>query len=198
MCVQTNSSLSFEPSLSQPLLDVGFHLHRQSSVDPVPPLSTPPGSFPAEKPADNKPHTRNIPVAFLSSQFTHISKSILFLWSSRGTQSAVKHPSLKMTLEFLFFRIWPPLPLVCQSCLCAVPRSQCQVSVYFAISFFSAPGTSVTRFTSNPSWGWSSSLLVELYLHCLDGDKFADPAVPSVSEDIDNKRITVYSGRCMI
>ena len=59
-----------------------------------------------------------------SSLATHISTSILFLWSSRGTQSAVKHPSLKMTLEFLFFRIWPPLPLVCQSCLCAVPRSQ--------------------------------------------------------------------------
>ena len=178
---------------------LGVYLHRQSSVDPIPALSIPSGSFPAEKPADNKSPTRNIPspssVSQLPSYPTQYSFSGLpMIPSPRSTTPVQGSPSNSSFsgcgLPATGPPIIPPQPY-------RDPRAL--VSAYFVISCASATGSSVTRFTSNPddfsvsqSWGWrSSSLRTEV---CLDGDKIADPSASSLSEDICSMRITVILG----
>ena len=178
---------------------LGVYLHRQSSVDPIPPLSIPSGSSPAEKSADNKPYTRNIPspssLASLPVYPTQYSFSGLPVVPSPRSSTPVQGSPSNSSfsgcgLPATGSPIMPPQPY-------RDPRAQ--VSAYFAISCASATGSSVTRFTSSPddfsvsqSWGWrSSSLRAEV---CLDGDKIADPSVPSVSEEINSMRITVILG----
>jgi hypothetical protein len=180
---------------------LGVYLHRQSSVDPIPPLSIPSGSFRAEKPADNKPYTHSIPppssIASLPIYPTQYSFSGLPVVPSPRSGTPVQgSPSNSSfsgcSLPATGPPIMPPQPY-------RDPRAQ--VSAYFAISCASATGSSVTRFTSNPddfsvsqSWGWrSSSLRAEV---CLDGDKIADPFAPSMSEDIqvNSMRVTVILG----
>jgi hypothetical protein len=175
---------------------LGVYLHRQSSVDPVPPLSIPSGSFPAEKSGDNKSPTRNIPspssLSQLPSYPTQYSFSGLpMIPSPRSTTPVQGSPSNSSFSGCGLPATGPP----------AIPPQpyrdpRAQVSAYFVISCANATGSSVTRFTSNPddfsvsqSWGWrSSSLRTEV---CLDGD---NPSAPSLSEDICSMRITVILG----
>ena len=183
---------------------LGVYLHRQSSIDPIPPLSIPSGSLPAEKPAESRPDTRNSPSpssmtqlptyptqysfsglpVVLSAVPTPRSNTPVQGSPSNSSSSGSVHPATSPP-------IIPPQPY-------RDPRAQ--VSAYFAISCASATGSSITRFTSNPddfsvsqSWGWrSSSLRAEV---CFDGDKFAaDPSSPSLSEEINSMRITVILG----
>ena len=127
-------------------------------------------------------HTQH-PVAFLSSQFTHIFNPI-----QCPVQGSPSNPFFSVCV---LPATGPPIKSVQ---LYRDPRAQ--VSTYFAIFYASVTCSSVTRFTSNPdffsvsqSWGWrSSSLRAEV---CLDGDKIPDPSAPSVSENIDCMRIVV-------
>jgi len=176
---------------------LGIYLHRQSSVDPIPPLSIPSGSLPAEKPADNWPYTRNIPTPMtqLPTYPTQYSFSGLpVVITPRSNTPVQGSPSNSSFSGSVLPATGPP---VIPSQPYRDPRAQ--VSAYFAISCASATGSSVTRFTSNPddfsvsqSWGWrSSSLRAEV---CFDGDKIADPSSPSPSEEISSMRITVVLG----
>jgi hypothetical protein len=178
---------------------LGVYLHRQSSVDPIPPLSIPSGSLPAEKPADNRPYARNIPSPSSLSHFptypTQYSFSGLPMVPSPRSGTPVQGSPSNSSL------FGGGLPATGTPTIPTQPYrdSRAQVSAYFAISCASATGSSVTRFTSNPddfsvsqSWGWrSSSLRTEV---CLDGDKIVDPSAPSLSEDISSMRITVILG----
>jgi hypothetical protein len=185
---------------------LGVYLHRQSSVDPIPPLSIPSGSLPAEKPAEHRPDTRDTPspssMTQLSTYPTQYSFSGLPVVHSavptpRSNTPVQGSPSNSSSISGSVLPVTrppiiPPQPY-------RDPRAQ--VSAYFAISCASATGSSVTRFTSNPddfsvsqSWGWrSSSLRSEV---CFDGDKIADPSEssPSLSEEINSMRITVVLG----
>jgi hypothetical protein len=128
------------------------------SADPIPPLSRPSGSFPAEKPADNEPYPRNIPspsLVGLPIYPTQYSFSGLLVILSPRSSTPVQARS-RFTLAFFFFRMWhschwpeimPPQPY-------SDPRAQ--ILAYFAISCASATGSSVTRFPSNPD-GFSVS-----------------------------------------
>jgi hypothetical protein len=175
---------------------LGVYLHRQSSVDPIPPLSIPSGSIPVDKPTDNKPYTR-IPSPSSMANFptypTQYSFSGLPVVPSPRSGTPVQGSPSNSSfsgcgLPATGAPIIPPQPY-------RDPRAQ--VSAYFAISCASATGSAVTRFTSNPddfsvsqSWGWrSSSLRAEV---CLD--KIGDPFGPSLSEEINSMRITVILG----
>ena len=179
---------------------LGVYLHRQSSVDPIPPLSIPFGSLPAEKPMENRPYIHNSPSPSSMTQLPTYSFSGLPVVlsavptprSNTPVQGSPSNSSFSgSALPATSQPIIPPQPY-------RDPRAQ--VSAYFAISCASATGSSVTRFTSNPdefsvsqSWGWrSSSLRAEV---CFDGDKIpADPSSPSLSEEINSMRITVILG----
>ncbi|KAH9005925.1 hypothetical protein EDB86DRAFT_3061648 [Lactarius hatsudake] len=127
---------------------LGVYLHRQSSVDPIPPLSVPAGQHPAtETPTDNRANARNLSSPS-SATLLPISPTQVHLRTSTltgGGLPATGSPNV------------PHQPY-------RDPRAQ--VSAYFAMSCASATGSSVTRFTSNPddfsisqSWGWRSSSL---------------------------------------
>jgi hypothetical protein len=183
---------------------LGVYIHRQSSVDPIPPLSIPSGLFPAEKPTENRPYTRNTPSPSSMTQLTtyptqYSSSGLPMIFSAVPTprsntpvQGSPSNSSFSgSALPATSPPVIPPQPY-------RDPRAQ--VSAYFAISCASATGSSVTRFTSNPddfsvsqSWGWrSSSLRAEI---CFDGDKIAaEPSSPSLSEEINSMRITVILG----
>lgn len=183
---------------------LGIYLHRQSSVDPIPPFSIPSGSVPAEKSAEIRPYTPRSPspssMTLLPTYPTQYSFSGLPVVHSAAptprsntpVQGSPSNTSFSgSVLPATSPPVIPPQPY-------RDPRAQ--VSAYFAISCASATGASVTRFTSNPddfsvsqSWGWRSSLLrAEV---CFEGDKVAaDPSSPSLSDDINSMRITVILG----
>lgn len=79
--------------------------------------------------------------------FTHISNPILFHWSSRGTQSVVKHSSSRFTFKFFFFGC--RLPATGPPMMSPQPyrNSKAQGLAYFGISYASATGSTITRFT---------------------------------------------------
>lgn len=182
---------------------LGVYLHRQSSVDPIPPLSMPPRLLPAEKPAESRSYIRDTPSPSSMNQlptyptqysFSGLPVVLSAVPTPRSNTPVQGSPSNSSfsgsVLPATSPPIIPPQPY-------RDPRAQ--VSAYFAISCASATGSSVTRFTSNPddfsvsqSWGWrSSSLRAEV---CFDGDKIADSSSPSLSEDINSMRITVILG----
>jgi hypothetical protein len=168
---------------------LGIYLHRQSTVDPIPPLSIPSGSLPAEKTAD-RPYTRNIPsppsITQLPTYSTQYSFSGLPMVDTPRSNTPVEgSPSNSSSYGSVLPATGPPIipPQPYRD-----PRAK--VSAYFAVSCASATGSSVTRFTSNPddfsvsrSWGWrSSSLLAEV------------PSSVSETEEISSLRITVILG----
>jgi len=183
---------------------LGVYLHRQSSVEPIPPLSIPSGLLPAEKPAENRSCTRNSPSPSSMSQLPTYPTQYSFSGlpvvhsavptprSNTPVQGSPSNSSCSGSgLPATSPPIIPPQPY-------RDPRAQ--ISAYFAISCASATGSSVTRFTSNPddfsvsqSWGWrSSSLRAEV---CCDVDKIADPSSsPSLSDEINSMRVTVILG----
>jgi hypothetical protein len=179
---------------------LGVYLHRQSSVDPIPPMSVPYVLSPAESPVINKTHARTPssppPLTLLPTYPTQYSSSGLPMISSPRSDTPVHGSPSNYSLSG---NTWPATaPPVIPSQPYRDPRAQ--VSAYFAISCASATGSSVTRFTSNPddfsisqSWGWrSSSLRIEV---CGDGDKMADLSPsPLPSTDVNSMRVTVVVG----
>ncbi|KAI0307502.1 hypothetical protein B0F90DRAFT_1620846 [Multifurca ochricompacta] len=173
---------------------LGIYLHRQSSVDPIPPLSIPPGLHPVEKLTENKPYARN-----LSSP-----SSLTLLPTFPTPYSMVPSPRPNTPIQGSPSNSSLPgsgLPATGPSVIPSQPYRdpRAQISAYFAISCANATGSSVTRFTSNPddfsvsqSWGWrSSSLRTEV---CVYGDKNTCPSPTSSSEDISSVRVTVVLG----
>lgn len=183
---------------------LGVYLHRQSSVDPIPPLSIPSGPLPAEKTVENRPYTRDTPsppsmiqlptypTQYSFSGLPVVLSAVPTPRSNTPVQGSPSNSSFSgSVLPATSSPIIPPQPY-------RDPRAR--VSAYFAISCASATGSSLTRFTSNPdefsvsqSWGWrSSSLRAEV---CFDGDKIADPSSsPLPSEEINSMRVTVILG----
>jgi len=174
---------------------LGVYLHRQSSVDPIPPLSVPAGQHPAnETPTDNRPNSRNLSspssATLLHTASTqYYSPGLPMLPSPRPDTPVQGSPSSSALsgsgLPATGSPTTPHQPY-------RDPRAQ--VSAYFAISCASATGSSVTRFTSNPdefsisqSWGWrSSSLRTEV---CLDNERCSNSPTGDVSV-----RVTVVLG----
>lgn len=178
---------------------LGIYLHRQSNVDPIPPLSIPSGSLPSEKLADNRSYTRSPPspsaMSPLPTYPTQYSFSGLPMIPSPRPSTPVQGSPSNSSLSGSGLPATGPPVIPSQPY--RDPRPQ--VSAYFAISCAGATGSSVTRFTSNPddfsisqSWGWrSSSLRSEV---CIDSDRIADPSTLSLLGDISSVRITVILG----
>ncbi|TFK57675.1 hypothetical protein OE88DRAFT_1804172 [Heliocybe sulcata] len=166
-----------------PGVQLGVYLHRQSSVDPVPPRSAPStltlGSRVVERERERGAgHDRRIsapnastavhPSASLPSIGSPLSRSTTpvstsaSLPGSPGT-SLVTAGGSSNTIPATSPPVMPPQPY-------RDPRSA--ILAYFTISCASATGASLTQFTSAPdtfsvsqSWGWkSSSLRTEEYL----------------------------------
>ncbi|EPQ61110.1 hypothetical protein GLOTRDRAFT_53870 [Gloeophyllum trabeum ATCC 11539] len=174
-----------------PGVQLGVYLHRQSSVDPVPPRSAPSplalGLRVAEREREHgSGHNRRISAPSanagvhastslpsigspLSRSTTPVSAGSPFssssLPGSPGASLATSSSSSSYTntIPATSAPVAPPQPY-------RDPRSA--ISAYFTISCASATGASLTQFTSAPdvfsvsqSWGWkSSSLRTEEYL----------------------------------
>jgi hypothetical protein len=159
-------------------VQLGVYLHRQSSVDPIPPSSAPALSAPGVERVRSRGLSLPPPIvssASAPSTQMHYSPSIHpptrsttplsspVSASMSTSQSAPYVPAGANSIPATANPITPPQPY-------RDPRSI--ISAYFAISCASATGAAMTRFTSAPdvfsvsqSWGWkSSSLRTEEYL----------------------------------
>lgn len=176
---------------------LGVYLHRQSSVDPIPPLSIPYGSIPAEKLANDKSRnfpTPSTPTILPAYPIQYSFSGIPMIPSPRSGTPIQGSPSSSSISGSSLPATGPP---TVPSQPYRDPRAK--VSAYFTISCANATGSSVTRFTSNPddfaisqSWGWrSSSLRAEV---CLDSEKTVDPSTSSSLGDINSMRVTVILG----
>lgn len=152
-------------------VQLGVYLHRQSSIDPIPPSSAP-------SPLINRPHNHtrgpSLPGAVstsVSSSSFHHSPSIHP--PSRST-TPLSGPTSSMSGSPIFTAGGNSIPATSPPVAPPQPYRDPRpsVSAYFTISCASATGSSLTRFTSAPdvfsvsqSWGWkSSSLRTEEYL----------------------------------
>lgn len=177
---------------------LGVYLHRQSSVDPIPPLSAPAGQhLTTETPADNQLNSRNLSspssATLLHTSPTQYSFSGLPIMPSPRPDTPVQGSPSNSALSGSGLPAMGPPTTPHQPY--RDPRAQ--VSAYFAISCASATGSSITRFTSNPddfsisqSWGWrSSSLRNEV---CVDNNS-TDSSSPSPTGGV-SVRVTVVLG----
>ncbi len=178
---------------------LGVYLHRQSTVDPIPPLSVLAGQHPSTvTPTDNRANARNLSspssATLLPISPTQYSFSGLPMLPSPRPDTPVQGSPSSSALSGSGLPATGPPTVPHQPY--RDPRAQ--VSAYFAISCASATGSSVTRFTSNPddfsisqSWGWrSSSLRTEV---CIDNDKSTNSSSPSPAGDT-SVRVTVVLG----
>ncbi|TFL06281.1 hypothetical protein BDV98DRAFT_609942 [Pterulicium gracile] len=147
-------------------IQLGVYLHRQSTVDPIPPISAPfsPVSIPVHTrsetwQAPSRATSPTTPSSSLPSSTFHYSPSIHP--TSRSSTPNVCTPSGSSPLPLL-----PSLPAVAPALQLVQPYRdpRSEVSAYFSIDVSSAYGSSFTRFTSAPdlfkisqSWGWKSS-----------------------------------------
>ncbi|KAI0271612.1 hypothetical protein BC834DRAFT_860437 [Gloeopeniophorella convolvens] len=177
---------------------LGVYLHRQSSVDPIPPLSVPSGMYPTEKQDSTKPHARNLssPSSMTlasSSPIQYSFSGLPMLPSPRPGTPLLGSPSTSSLSS-------NGLPATAPSVIPLQPYRdpRAQVSAYFSISCASATGSSLTRFTSNPddfsisqSWGWrSSSLRTEVCVEPGSSNEYS-PTSPSGDGSV---RVTVTLG----
>lgn len=150
-------------------VQLGIYLHRQSSIDPIPPSSTP--SLTRAERARNRSSSLspNI-VSSSSAPSAHYSPSIHPPSRSSTPLSSTVTPSTQYASYALGANSVPATaPPVMPSQPYRDPRSP--ISLYFTISCAGATGSSLTRFSSAPdvfsvsqSWGWkSSSLMTEEY-----------------------------------
>jgi hypothetical protein len=153
---------------------LGVYLHRQSSVDPIPPPSAPPHAA-AERIERTRAqgHGRNAVVPTMPSQISLPASvsvhSLIPRPTSRGTPiTSNAGPSRSTTPTSLSPGSSPPKsshpPILAPSQPYRDPRSS--ISAYFTIYCASPTGSSLTRFSSAPdqfgvsqSWGWKSSSL---------------------------------------
>lgn len=178
-------------------IQLGVYLHRQSSVDPIPPSSAP---FGLHRTTD-RTHTRNIsvPNVHTSASTPNIQQTVNThspLTPTRSTtptsgSNAGASSSIPNTLPAFAPPVAPPQPY-------RDPRPA--ISAHFTISCASATGSSLTLFTSAPdvfsvsqSWGWkSSSLRTEEYLEVTGKDGIPASTMPSEKEC--SLRVTVVLG----
>ncbi|KAI9445522.1 hypothetical protein H4582DRAFT_2117801 [Lactarius indigo] len=159
---------------------LGVYLHRQSSVDPIPPLSVPAGHHLAtETPIDNRPNARNLSspssATLLPISPTH-PRPDTPLQGSPST-SALTGGGLPATGT-------PTVPHQPYR----DPRAQ--VSAYFA-NVVRKRNRNPDDFSISQSWGWrSSSLRTEV---CVDNDKSTGSSSPSPVGDT-SVRVTVVLG----
>ncbi|KAA1468411.1 hypothetical protein DENSPDRAFT_878089 [Dentipellis sp. KUC8613] len=182
-------------------IQLGVYLHRQSSIDPIPPPSMP-FMYRAdrmEKEREEARHARSPsspssarPSSSPSNQYSSSGLPIVQRSTTPTSSHSVGHsPSQGQTLPATGTPIMPAQPY-------RDPRPA--VSAYFTISCASATGNSLTKFTSAPdvfsvsqSWGWkSSSLRTEEYLEV--GGKDGLPVSPIPAEKEVSLRVTVVLG----
>jgi hypothetical protein len=186
-------------------VQLGVYLHRQSSVDPIPPVSSPASTALSLSRSDtwgplNSHGTQSTSLSSSPPSTFHYSPSIHP--PSRSTTPNTIHgsstvrgslPSLALTSIPAATPAHPlsqpyrdPRPAVC---------------AYFSINVASAYGTSLTKFTSAPdsfavsqSWGWkSSSSRTEEYLAGLD-DKSEGQRNELGNPQIASLRATIVIG----
>lgn len=163
-------------------IQLGVYLHRQSTVDPIPPSSAP---VPLPSPAST-----------IRNQFTGVplhqtvsSASVQYPTPSTS-RSATPHtapstPAMSSSLPSSYSQGLPSPPSIIAIPATAPPVSPPQpyrdpraaVSAYFTIACAGSTGSSLTRFSSAPdvfsvsqSWGWKSSSLRTAENSELDGD----------------------------
>jgi hypothetical protein len=154
-------------------IQLGVYLHRQSSIDPVPPSSAP--SSPSTERPQNRIPSPPPPAMQISS-----SPSVRPLsQNSTRTTSQTTSPVSALGAS----PIPAQAPRVTPSQPYRDPRGS--ISMHFTISCASGTGSSMTRFTSGPdvfsvgqSWGWkSSSLGMEGYLKVEEDGQVSDTHV---------------------
>jgi hypothetical protein len=157
-------------------VQLGVYLHRQSSIDPIPPSSAP--SLPASRIEHMHSRGPSLPASIISSASAHsmrfspsmhpptpssTPRSSPLVASPLTPNSATYAPPGANSIPATTPPVTPPQPY---------RDSRSTISAYFMISCASATGAALTRFTSAPdvfsvsqSWGWkSSSLRTEEYL----------------------------------
>ncbi|OCH92670.1 hypothetical protein OBBRIDRAFT_790967 [Obba rivulosa] len=160
-------------------VQLGVYLHRQSSVDPIPPPSIP--AVAASMSRGERGHTRGASASATTGQRPssssgsgNYSSSTLPLSRSTTPQSSPVSPttgtpsSLPNNLPQLATGAGVTLPATGAPVMPQQPYRdpRTEVRAYFTIACASATGASLTRFTSSPddfrvsqSWGWKSSSL---------------------------------------
>jgi hypothetical protein len=186
-------------------VQLGIYLHRQSSIDPVPPSSAPSSSItPGTRAGERFSHTH-------SQSHSSIPKSptsSLVRPPSRSSTPMSPHPGSPLISSGRVLTPTGTPPVAPASALPThAPRvaphqpyrdPRGSMSAYFTISCANVTGSSITRFTSAPdvfsvsqSWGWkSSSLRVEEYLK---GE--GEEVVPDVTVESEvSLRATIVMG----
>jgi len=187
-------------------VQLGVYLHRQSSIDPIPPSSAP--ALPTTRAERMRSRGSSLPssiVTSASAPSTRFSPSIHPPPPTRSSTPLSSPVTASMSASAAQFATYAPpggnsIPATAPPVTPHQPfrDSRSTISAYFAISCASATGASLTRFTSAPdvfsvsqSWGWkSSSLRTEEYLEV--GPLLEEPEV-SAGREI-SLRATVVLG----
>ncbi|CAL1696775.1 unnamed protein product [Somion occarium] len=187
-------------------VQLGVYLHRQSSVDPIPPSSAP-----LTFPLNRLSNMRSMQDMSSQNQTTTPSRSSTPHATSSSTSSSTtpngRPSSLPSSYSSSSLHGSQPskpntVPATAQPIIPLQPYRdpRPKVGAYFAISCASATGGSLTRFTSAPdefsvsqSWGWkSSSLRTEEFLEVM-GDGMIKPGVSAMGKEV-SLRATVIVG----
>ncbi|KAG6918684.1 hypothetical protein DXG01_012502 [Tephrocybe rancida] len=170
-------------------VQLGIYLHRQSSIEPIPPSSAPapPSTTPTEViPSPHNvvalSHNRGPSLPALFPPLTHStshyspsiypsSRSMTPLSSGRLSTTPSASPSSSLPTSLSTSSPSTPAAVVPSTSAPVTPPQpyrdpRSSISAYFIISCASATGSSQTRFSSSPdifsvsqSWGWKSSSL---------------------------------------
>ena len=107
------------------------------SVDPISPLSILSGSFPAEKPADNEPYTRNTPLPSLASLSIYPTQysfsglpAVPSPWSSITVQTFKVHHGI---LSFPGCGLPVTGPKSCRCSRTAIPESRFRLTLRYFV-----------------------------------------------------------------
>ncbi|KIP01237.1 hypothetical protein PHLGIDRAFT_113180 [Phlebiopsis gigantea 11061_1 CR5-6] len=143
-------------------IQLGVYLHRQSTIDPIPPSSTP-VVLPSESSTPSSPLRREnsqqpLGVPLHQTLSTPVQYAVATPVTSRsGTPHSTPSTPAIITVPATAPPTSPPQPY-------RDPRSA--ISAYFTIACAGSTGSSITRFSSSPdvfsvsqSWGWKSSSL---------------------------------------
>ena len=164
-------------------VQLGVYLHRQSTVDPIPPPSAPVTlpSAPSTPSSLGVPEPSRLNASGAPLHQTVSVPSVAYPSSRSSTpHSTPGSPAISSSLPTSYSAVnvasIPAVSVPATSPPVAPPQAyrdpRSSVSAYFTIACASATGASLTRFTSAPdafavsqSWGWkSSSLRTEEYL----------------------------------
>ncbi|KAI0793287.1 hypothetical protein C8Q75DRAFT_713058 [Abortiporus biennis] len=159
-------------------VQLGVYLHRQSSVDPIPPSSAPvplSSSFGIPlRPVVSFPDPTTIGMSMSRSSTPQSTRGSSSTPTSPSRPSSLPNSSSMTAIHASANGVSATIPATAPPVMPAQPYRdpRSEISAYFTISCASATGSNLTRFTSAPdtfsvsqSWGWkSSSLRTEEYL----------------------------------